>query len=151
MILVTGCNEKYFPRMYAYLDSLRSHADFPVYLVGVGFMPPVIHGFHSLQLTRADNKGAPPETESIQHGSFLEVLTTNDEAVIMYTDGDFIMQRPLSDHEKKFLQLKHNQAVVQWNGGAGETLGIEARRLGQKIPHEEMNQIWGDGWEAVTC
>lgn len=148
MILVTGCNERYLPRMAPYLESLRTHADFPVYLVGVGFEPPEEFGLCTLSISQAENRGAPPETESIQHGSFVKPIRHGMAQVMVYTDGDFIMQRPLDDEERQLLQLKHDQVVTSWNGGPHETLLTEAGRIFQKANSLEMLQIWGQDWQS---
>lgn len=148
MILVTGCNERYLLRMMPYLGTLLEHADFPVYLVGVGFQPPQIEGINSLCISRAANEGAPSETESIQHGSFINVLDISDDEVVIYTDGDFLMQRAMDDQERSLLAISGNAAVTSWNGGPHETLGTEAGRLGQKLTDEEMTTVWGEGWQT---
>ena len=151
MILVTGCNESYQHRMNGYLDTLTRYADFPVYLVGVDFEPtrndkPII----PIMMTGAQNIGAPHGTECIQHGSFLNIIPGKATDLIMYTDGDFFMQRPIDDDEKKLLKLKKGQVAVGYNGGPGETLLTEAYRLTQKISMDEMYKLWGADWQEHT-
>jgi len=149
MILVTGCNETYLRRMMPYLASLQEYADFRVYLVGVGFMPQKFAGIESVCISKAANEGAPPETESIQHGSFIHALDdVPDDEVIIYTDGDFIMQRVMDDNERELLNIGDGTAVTSWNGGPHETLKTEAARLGQKLTDEEMTAVWGEGWQS---
>jgi hypothetical protein len=134
--------------MLPYLDSLRTHADFPVYLVGVGFEPPQIPGVCGISIDREQNAGAPDETESIQHGSFTGVIRHKVSEVVVYTDGDFIMQRPMDDGERRLLKLKHGQVVTSWNGGPHETLLTEAGRLWQRASSAEMSRLWGEDWHT---
>lgn len=143
MRLVTGCNASYLPRMAPYLDSLRQFADYPVTLVGVGFLPPAVPGIDTALMSKWQNAGAPHETECIQHGSFLSVVDVPDDEVLIYTDGDFIQQRPMDDGEKALLALGHKQVVTSWNGGPGETLTLEALRLGMRDTMGGIVFAWG--------
>lgn len=147
MILVTGCNAGYLPQMMPYLDTLRHHADFPVYFVGVGFKPPGDGDkIRRVALSHEQNAGAPPQTESIQHGSFLPVIDCAPDDVILYTDGDFIMQRPMNEGERAFFDFSGNTATAGWNGRDGETLKDEYHRLGPGTSLEDMPLVWGDNW-----
>ena len=130
MRLVTGCNERYLPRMAGYLDSLRQYADFPVTFVGVEFDPTEIDGIETVSITAEQNHGAPAQTKCIQHGSFASLIPGDDDEVFIYTDGDFIMQRALEDDERELLDLPHFAVVTSWNGSEHETLELEAGRLG---------------------
>jgi hypothetical protein len=150
MILVTGCNESYQHRMNAYLDTLQAHADFQCYFVGVGFMPiRSSERVTAVTISREENEGAPARTECIQHGSFLAAVPSKATEVIMYTDGDFLMQRQMDDSERELLKLKKGQVLVGYNGSATETLQVEAARLGQKIVDADMTAKWGDGWQEL--
>lgn len=142
--LVTGCNAGYLPRMMRYLETLAHHADFPVYLVGVGFNPPEVDGIEVLSLGSEHNPGSPPQTESMQHGSFIQVVPARYDTVLLFTDGDFIMQRPLDDGERAFLDLPDDAVAVGYNGGPSETLMHEAGRLGLQYPGEALVRLWGD-------
>ena len=143
MRLVTGCNERYLPRMTGYLNSLRKYADFPITFVGVGFTPPDMGEIETATITREQNYGAPVETECIQHGSFASVIPGDDGEVLIYTDGDFIMQRELDDGERELLRLEDYAAVTSWNGGAHETLELEAGRLGMKTSMDDLTAAYG--------
>lgn len=142
MILVTGCNERYLPRIHAYLETLEQYADFPCYLVGVGFLPPVIGNMIPVKLTREQNYGAPPETECIQHGSFLNVIDAEPGEVIIYTDGDFAMQRAMDDSERAFLDLKPGEIVAGYNFD-NSTLFNDAHLLGMKVSDKELEWMYG--------
>jgi hypothetical protein len=145
MQLVTGCNAGYLPRMMGYLESLKTHADFPVNFIGVGFEPPFLPGVtRGLRLDGLQNAGAPNETQCVQHGSFLHVVESKPSEVLLYTDGDMVMQRGLDDSERELLALKNNQVLTSWNGGAHETLTLEATRLGMRCSMDDLIRDWGE-------
>ena len=145
MMLVTGCNETYQHRLNAYLDTLEHNADFPVYFVGVDFLPARASAkVTAVTISQEQNAGAPPQTECIQHGSFVQVVPGKLSDVIIYTDGDFLMQRGMDDSERALLNLKKGQVAIGYNGSAAETLTKEASRLGQRISDMDMWELWGD-------
>lgn len=149
MILVTGCNAPYRPRIHGYLHSLEQYADFPITHVGVGFLPELeFSKVTPAAITREQNEGAPMETECIQHGSFLPVIDCPANEVIMYTDGDFTMQRGLHDDERELLALPHNAVAVGYNGGEHERLVHEYTRLSPKVSPQQMELLWGQDWHA---
>ena len=143
MRLVTGCNERYLPRMQGYLDSLRQYADFPVTFVGVEFTPPAMDGIDTITMTAEQNYGAPDETKCIQHGSFASLIPGDESEVLINTDGDFIMQRALDDGERSLLELDDYAVVTSWNGGPDETLELEAGRLGMKTSMDDLIAAYG--------
>ena len=143
MRLVTGCNIPYFPRMTGYLDSLRKYADFPVTFVGVEFTPPSMDAIDTISITAEQNYGAPPETKCIQHGSFASLIPGDDSEALIYTDGDFIMQREMNSIERQLLHLEDFEAVTSWNGGPHETLELEAGRLGMTTSMDELIAAYG--------
>ena len=138
--LVTACNAGYLGRMAPYLDSLRQSADFPVTLVSVGFEA-TYPGIECVMLPRLLNQGAPVETESPQHGSFLQVMSGDDDETLIFTDGDIIMQRALTLQEWAWLEeFPAGQVSCGWNSGPDETLEVEAARL---FPRVTMDQLAG--------
>lgn len=142
--LVTGLTENYTNRARPYFDTLKEYADFPITVVGVGFTPQVDdYGFTAVPITGEENAGAPERTYCIQHGSFLKVTKGRVTDVWLYTDGDFIMQRPMDSEEKEFLNLSHGQVAVNWNGGSHETLAFEATRLRGKTTFDKLLMDWG--------
>lgn len=145
MRLVTGCNEHYLPRMMGYLDSLRQYADFPVTLVGVEFTPPSTgFNFEIISMTAEQNYGAPEQTKCIQHGSFASLIPGAMDEVLIYTDGDFIMQRAMDAGERAFLSVGHGEVVTGYNFGAHSTLRNDANLLGIQIGWDELEKRYGE-------
>lgn len=144
MQLVTGVNRAYFTRALSYLATLEKYANFPVNLITVGFETDIDSSrISNFYLSQEDNYGSPPQTESIQHGSFLKVLETSKQEVILYTDADMVMQRGLDKEEIKYLKLKNNEVLASWNGGPHETLELEAGRLNMRCDIYQFINDWG--------
>lgn len=143
MILVTGCNERYKGRIRPYLHSLYTFAKFTCFYITVGFEDSH-EGVCSFTLPASENYGSPKETECIQHGSFLPFFKTlPDSEVIIYTDGDFIMQREMRPEEKDFLKLKKWEVVTGYNFNDDCTLENDAKILGMKCSSVELEDTWG--------
>lgn len=149
MRFVAGCNQRYLSRMQGYFDSVNKHSVIDKAFVAVKFPAPNIPGFPSVHISEQDNYGAPSETECIQHGSFVNVLDFPDDEIVIYTDGDFFMQRPMDSGEFDFFNLKKGEAITSWNGSEGETLSIEFDRLSPKVSRDDMTKAWGEGWEKL--
>lgn len=150
MILVTGSNERYRHRVNGYLASLQEYADFTCFHVGVGYQPGRDYaGVYPAMITQAQNAGAPPETECIQHGSFIDTVAPGlGNEVVLYTDGDFVMQRPLDDDDWDLLRLPDHAIAIGYNGSATETLLDEYGRLSPRISLPDMDRIWGKDWHV---
>lgn len=137
--LVTACNERYLSRMQPYLDSLKKHCQIPVTLITVGFETK-IPGVECIKLDKQLNRGSPMETESPQHGSFLQVLDCTDDDIIIFTDGDIVMQRSFMRHElDRIALLPFGSVMAGYNSGPGETLAVEASRLFPRFTIEQID------------
>lgn len=150
MKLITACNEGYYRRMTPYLESLKRHLDFEPVLVTVGFEPeycPITH----VHLTRAQNAGAPYETESPQHGSFLQVIDGPDDETLIFTDGDIVLQRPLTEIEHVQLECLEGAVSCGWNSGPTETLQIEAARLYPRVTPLQLAARMGQRVNTTPC
>lgn len=136
--LISGCNQRYHGRFQHLAQSLKQHANIPYQLISVGFETP---GY--TPLTHEQNYGAPPETECIQHGSFLAALPGASDDVLVYLDGDVTLQRPFDAGELAWLENFPESAVsAAWNR-VGETLAEEAVALGPKKSVADLAADWG--------
>lgn len=138
MKIITASNERYFSRIRPYLDSLVTHSQIPAALVCVGssFMPacPV----DAVLLPRHQNNGAPMETESPQHGAWLRVVPGEPDDIVIFTDGDILVQRPFMQAEIDWLSDIGEAVALGYNSGPAETLWTEAQRL---FPRVTLNQL----------
>jgi hypothetical protein len=144
MRIVTASNERYWGKIQPYLDSLRANSQLPATLVCVGDRHDPFSTIPTVLLPRCKNLGAPLETESPQHGSFLQVLDGPADEVLIFTDGDIIMQRPFTEPELAWLDtLPDNTVYAGYNSGPDETLTVEAGRLFPKAPLEQIGRLFG--------
>ena len=134
LILVTAANRDYMDRIAPYLGSIQEH--------GWGFgrralitvgcrveMPPELENIEAVPLP-ADRARGHTGIWCVQQGCFLEVLNCADDDVIVFTDGDVRMQRPLSDDELAWMRaLPTDTIALGWNAGPDDTLAHEAHRL----------------------
>lgn len=159
--LVTGCNPRYLERMRPYLDSLREHClaqgRVAVHFVAVGWqagadLQAAYPGFAFHALTMEQNYGAPAETECIQHGSFLGLIPGGPGDILLYTDGDLIMQREVRPAEIEWLeQFPDTGVTAGWNSGPQESLLVEADRIGRRVSHEVLIQALGERCATARC
>lgn len=141
--IVTACNSQYLGRIMPYLDSLKVHSSLPVTLITVGFTAK-LPGIDCIELPRSMNQGSPLETESPQHGSFLQVLDGPDDETIIFTDGDIIMQRPITADELAWIAEQPDNCVdAGYNSGPLETMTVEANRLFPRFSIEQIGARFG--------
>jgi hypothetical protein len=139
ILLVAGCNERYHEAFQPCVAALRRFANVPYQLISVGFDD--YNGY--TPLTHEQNYGAPPETECIQHGSFLSVVPGELDDVLIYLDGDVRMQRPFDDWELTWLANFPARAVAAGWNQTGETLAACATYIGPRHSPDELAALWG--------
>jgi hypothetical protein len=156
IILATGATREYLPKSAPYLSSIAEHGDgFDArYLVSVGCAleeRTVPDGITPVGLPQTMTKEAL--RGNVQYGAFLPVLPGTPNDVIVYTDGDMRMQRPLSDGEQAILEYWPRDTIgMARNFGAGDNLQIEAKRLKLRTDAEYLRNQWphsnGRVWNA---
>lgn len=151
MRIITAANERYFGPITPYLNSLSVHSQVPATLVCVGDRQLEYADIQSVQLSRNLNSGAPRETESPQHGAWLQVVQGSADEVCIFTDGDIIMQRPFNYDELNYLSdLDGNTVACGYNSGPGETLTDEARRLYPHVGMDALARVFGKV-DTIPC
>jgi len=149
--LITAANAGYMDKIKPYLDTQERHgANLERYFICVKTDPPeaIADCYPDLILVQADAaqvEYSPTESESLQHGSWLDVVPGKDEDTAIFTDGDIFMQRPLNASELDALEnWPENTFGVSWNNGAGETLIFEALvKLNPKVSDADFIAHWG--------
>lgn len=150
MKLLTCSNARYLPRMRPYLTSLANHSPFDNVLLGVGCrVPPLfleeLLGVRAVDLPPDVLAGAPAETQSVQHGSWLPHVAGPESEVVIFTDGDIVLQRRPTPAETAWLaSLGPDTVTAGPNSSPSETLVDEAARLFPRIGRAEMEALWGD-------
>jgi len=155
--LVCSTTEDYLEKTKPYLQTVNNLSKAENVIMTVDFIPDVTF-FAELphiswaKISHDENEGAPEGTHSIQHGSFIDKVSDNDNDVLIYTDCDIVMQRPFSDVELLYFStLPHNSVAVGWNSGPHEKLIHEALRLNMKMGVEELQSLWGDNVLTEPC
>lgn len=143
MRIITAANERYFGHITPYLDTIAKYSQVPATLVCVGDKVLRHPGVSSVQLPRTMNIGAPPETESPQHGAWLQVVPGNPDDVCIFTDGDITLQRPFTDEELDDLADVGDRVFCGINSKIGETLADEAARLFPRVPIDRLARVFG--------
>ena len=134
LILATAADKNYMDRIAPYLGTIQEHGhgfDRRAF-VTVGCqvdMPPELADIEAIPLPMAQVRG-DTSIHCVQQGCFLEVLGATDDDVIIFTDGDVRLQRPLSEAELAWMSaLPTDTIAVGWNAGPDDTLAHEAQRL----------------------
>lgn len=134
MTIYVACsaNEPYIPRIRPYLESLERHLKgLPItpVLVAVNTAP---HWDLPVMCVSQETSVLPyePPLSHLQAGGFLGALPGDDADVIVFTDGDIVMQRPPTPAEVAWLRDWPEGLVgLGYNAGPLDTLLSEAGRL----------------------
>lgn len=147
--LVTAANAGYMDKIKPYLDTLeRNGAGLEKFLVCVNtLMPDAIREcYPDLIVTNFEgDQYSPPQSESLQHGSWLRIVSGKEEDTVIFTDGDIFMQRPLEEVELVALRdWPENTFGLSWNNGPSETLIYEALvKLNPTVSDADFITHWG--------
>lgn len=155
--LVTSSDARYWQAARPYYESLARELNDTIYplIFAVGCAPPPwLCGELELpaqSISHAANAGASA-LASISHGSFLPFLPTRNPAdVIIFTDSDMMLQRPLHvDEMRLFQRLPAGAVCGAWNAGPGDTLADEARRLRPTRGREAIERDF-PGFGPIPC
>jgi hypothetical protein len=140
--IVTLATEAYIPKILPYLRTIRTDSEVRAYIGAVGCDPapalaaaPHLRGFH-VPVGMLANTLGNPGNGCIQHGNFLPYLPGDgDDDVIIVTDGDVRMQRPISDTERGWLEAWPEGLIgIGPNNGPDDTLSSEAARIRPLLP-----------------
>jgi len=115
LILASGCDRPYYPRMQLYMHSVQlNNRSAETYLIGVGWQPPDEFGWTGLHLPLEQAAGHGGSSWCVQHGAFLHVLPAEDDDIIVFTDGgDVTMQRDFGSSElERLMALQHGTVLV---------------------------------------
>jgi hypothetical protein len=151
LILSTGSDLNYLSKMRPYLKSIESNSNFDkniLVYVGEDEMSLPYKNIDVVNLP-VNNIQSLNNNKCVQHGDFLNSESfnsiTEDSDVIIYTDGDIILQRNLSEDEINFYKsFKDGDVHVGYNASPTDTLGDESKRLGRTnfISSEINIDVW---------
>lgn len=155
--LVCSATEDYMDRIKPYLQTVNAFSRAENVLVTVDFKPTReyfadLPDIKWVSISAEQNRGAPEGTHSIQHGSFVQLVAGEDDDVLIYTDGDIIMQRQMTQAEQGFLEyLPADMVCISWNSGPDEKLIHEALRLSPTTGPTGLVEAWGEMIEMEPC
>lgn len=133
--LVTAANKPYMEKIAPYLHSIQEHGgafDRRV-LITVGCqvgMPEALNNITPVSLPSASVQGHTGNY-CVQQGCFLEALGTAADDVLIFTDGDIVMQRAPTVAELSWIGAIPDATIaLAWNAGPNDTLADEGTRIG---------------------
>lgn len=138
IILATGSDLNYLSKMRPYLKSIESNSNFDKNILVYVGEDEMTLPYKNIQVVNLPIKNIQSlnSNKCVQHGDFLNSESfdsmTEDDDIIIYTDGDIILQRNLSEDEIKFYKsFKNGDVYVGYNASPTDTLADEANRLGK--------------------
>ena len=154
LVLATGSDEKYINKIKKYLNSIDDNSNFDLNLL-------IYLGDNEINI---DNnvkvlKLSPSKyihknsINCLQHGEFIKADgfddLISDDDVIVFTDGDMILQRSLSEDElMRFRNLKHNDVFIGYNESIDDNLMKEYKRL---LPTGYISDIFKIDLSKIKC
>ena len=152
--LVASSTDNYWERARPYLVSLARHLNQEItpIVFSVGCDTPAWVAALELSTRRIDRNAGETQLSSIQHGSFLPCMpTTDSQDLIICTDCDMMLQRPLNTAEMASLDaLTDINYAAGVNAGPGDTLADEACRMGTPYSDAEIERVM-PGYAAMAC
>lgn len=154
LILMTGSDEKYIGKIKPYLDSIDVNSNFDSnYLIYLNEHD--IKLDNKIEILKMDPSKYlyKNSINCLQHGEFIKSngfddLITDDD-VIVFTDGDMILQRNLSEDELiKFRNLKHGDVFIGYNESPTDNLLKEYHRL---LPTGYVPSIFKIDLSKIKC
>lgn len=136
--LLASSNLAYANRITAWLDAVEAHAAPAMRptLICVGptwdWVDGLLREYRGVGFVRLDRAdcATPVPLDHVQSGDFLQALPVADDDVVVFTDGDAYLQRPLTADEAGWLaDWPRGTVGLAYNAGPGDTLASEAARL----------------------
>lgn len=150
LYLATGATPNYLRNISPYLKTVDTNSNFDKnILVCVGSNKEIINNSKNIDILylKYEQIESLGDIGCIQHGEFLNHTyfnSVNDEDIICFTDGDVLMQRPLTDKEiNDFKNIKDGEVLLQVNSYKGESLYEEYKKLSPKISYQELSNKLG--------
>lgn len=150
--LTTHATRSWLPRMRPYLASLQARWPGEMNLLTVNCDAPAefMEQYSLVSAVRVPVvAGAPEYSNSLQHGAFIDYVPGEDNDVLIYTDGDIVLQRtPTRAEFNLFATLPADTVACSWNSAPDETLAVEATRL---FPRGDVAAAFGDMVNTAPC
>lgn len=135
VILVTGSNYSYLPKISGYLTSIDANSNFDKnFLIYTGEDLVVVPESVQISTINHDEVVSKNTNYCLQHGAFVNSSVfdknTNDSDVIIFTDGDIRLQRGATYEElSAFRSMSDFDVMVGFNESSSDNLFKELNRL----------------------
>lgn len=156
LIIATGSDLRYLKKIEPYLQSVNNNFDGEKLLFYIEQELPLkvnhIHGFNVVNFKHNEFINKNP-INCIQHGEFVNnkyISELSDDDIILFTDGDIIMQREMNQDELKLLELNDNEFFVGYNESKNDNLLAESNRL-NKISSIYDSYLGYEEWDKIPC
>ena len=154
LILMTGSDEKYINKIKPYLNSIDINSNFDSnFLIYLNENDIKLENKIKVLNLLPKNYKHRNSINCIQHGEFIKAEGFNDligdEDIIVFTDGDMILQRNLNSNEiNKFKNLKYGDVFIGYNQSPKDTLDKEYKRL---LPTGKIPEVFRVDLTKIKC
>lgn len=137
LYLVTGVTENYLEKAMKYLVSLNAYNNVSFIkktCITLGFYAPkyLQDSLPTIQFIykEMNSQISPNKNNCMQHGEFLSDLDAKDDDIIVFTDGDIIIQDDFNVHQAhQMLACQIGETYLSFNQNSDDTLYKEYLRL----------------------
>jgi hypothetical protein len=154
--LMTGINEPYLTRAEPYLASINRDSNVQNVVITLDFQVPAeyVERYPRIRFLPISSSmiQSPNDNSCMQHGGFLSALNfVRETDILIYTDADIELQRPLGDSELELLRgFQDGDVGVGYNESKEDYLSLEAQRLKPTVPLEDLSARYADIDKLVT-
>lgn len=161
IILATGSDYRYLPRIWPYFESIEKHSRAKRNVVFVPVQGEEDWFTRARSLCKMEWRPVPVKqlkaknpNNCLQHGEFLDFDDPDgsEDDIVIFTDGDIVLQRWFTADELKWLAaLPENGVAVGLNEGPWGSLAREVRLLHPKSDLEAIRSVFPGDWDAMPC
>lgn len=155
VIIATGADSRYLDKIKPYLESVNSNFNDTKLLFYTGEENLKTNLINNFELLFYPSTAfvCKNKINCLQHGEFVlhpNIHNLPDETIVLFTDGDIIMQRPLEKDEKDLLDLPDDTFLAGFNSSPSDNLALEVTKLGK------LNSIYDEyfkkeEWGKIPC
>lgn len=152
-------DERYIARARKYMDGLNTlgdDADVWPFMMTVDFdaAESECRRYHNIRFHRMPSAIPAKSADNCeQHGAFTPYLPLPDDAVVVFTDADIVVQRfPTGAELEQWERIAGTgKTLMTFNAGLGDTLYDEACRLRPQIDWDEIEKRFPGNLKETPC
>lgn len=161
IILATGSDRKYLPRIWPYFESIERHSKATRNVVFVPAQGEEDWFERIRSLPQIEWRPVPVHelkaknpNNCLQHGEFLayDDPGAKPDDIVIFTDGDIELQRWFTDEELAWLErMPANGIAVAYNEGSWGSLLREIQLLQPRTALEDIQIAFPGEWDTMPC